>query len=355
MYGLLKPEVKPEDVFDFLDDDLTKIELKKNSKRKESEERSIVKYKKAIDEEISNLTVTAARQRMDILNSITADKFMIQTLMVQMQLQQLYQGAVLYHTLKKNNYPVTFPTIEDTPGLMDLKKAMPTRLVLSNLSCSDSRYDCCPNDFYFRPEDQIIQIEGPNKRGKSEAWRTLHLTNLLINAGYPISAEYGRLGVNPESHFISCKGDSGNGGSELERSKEGIFAALVYVNKNDLVILDELGDSTNKFTAQEIGNRILPPLKEKNCKILITSHHDALTAEISKQFGGISLMPDSHGKDNGIYRLVPTAPNIDYKAGDVLDEIGFTESKIRSTISSSGRKNEITTGIDNGIDEDLPF
>jgi|GEM_PF-3260085 len=361
-YGILKPGIRPEEVFDFIDRDLMMKDVWEGDKirgEKESYLRDLIKYKKDIDANLTDKVFIAARQRMDEVNEMTTDKFMTQTVLVQMQLQQLYQGLALFNYLKENNYPVTFPIIESTPGIIELRKAMPTRLVLDNRWSKD-KSKCGPNDFNYRLEDQIIQIEGPNGKGKSEAWRTIHLMNYLINAGYPIPAEYCRWSVFPRSHFISCKGNSGNGGSELENSRKGVFEKLQYVNRGDLVILDELGDATNKYTAEAIGENTLEPLRDFGCKILITSHHDALTKKISENYGGLSLMPDPAAKENTIeqYRLVQVPENtvIDYKANEVLKNMNWTKDKVKE-ILSTGYKHSFPkkTPPPPQNEDDLPF
>ena len=338
-YGLLKPGVKPEDVFDFLSKDLSSYETIKTLRngKKKAETRELIKYHKALDEELALLAASQGRQRMDILNKVTSELFILQTVLAQIQLQHLYQGAVLYNKLKKARLPRTFPEIKDDPGIINMQNAMPTRLVLNNFIIRYSE-KLCPNDFSFSPEDRIVQIEGPNNSGKSEAWRTMHLTNLLVNSGYPVVADYCEWGIKPQSHFISCKGDAGIGGSELEKSKQGIFEALKYIDKNDQVILDELGDSTNAHTAQEMGKRLLTELEKKCSKVFITSHHGALTELILKEFSGVTLMPDPAADGVRKYRLVPSTGIIDYKSGEVLDEMSFTSKKIADQLELKQRR-----------------
>ena len=189
-----------------------------------------------------------------------------------------------------------------------------------------------PISLKFDKNYKVVQIEGPNKRGKSEAWRTLHLYNALFNAGYPVPAKYAASSVVPASYFISCKGDRGYGGSELERSLNGIIENLKEVHDGDNVILDELGDATNASTAEELGRRLLPELVKRGCRVLVTSHHNALTDFIKKEMRGKSYMPDPKSKGINKYKIVPSSNKIDFKSEEVLDEIKFTSKKIRKTL-----------------------
>jgi len=212
----------------------------------------------------------------------------------------------------------------------------------------------CTNDFHFTAKDQLILVEGPNHRGKSEAWRSINLSNLLINAGYPIPAKTCDWGINPDSHFISCKGNMGHGGSELVHSIDNILTKLQYVKKDEIVILDELGDSTNKYVAEEMAYRLLTPLKEKGCKVFITSHHDAISNLISDKLEGKIFMPNNVQDEVLKYKLIPVNPDaiIDYKANEVLDEFDLTEEKVRKILSSATNKKIL---LDNPLDDDLPF
>jgi dsDNA-specific endonuclease/ATPase MutS2 len=239
---------------------------------------------------------------------------------------------------------------------MELNNIMPIRILFNN-ALRRNKEPCCSNDFYFGPKDQIIQVEGPNNRGKSEAWRTIHLANYLINAGYPIPADYARWSIYDRSHFISCKGNAGTGGSELGNSIKSITEKLKFVNPNNLVILDELGDSTNKYTAQELGDRILEPLRDINCKILITSHHDALTSRIAKEYGGMSLTPNPSAEGVEKFRLKPlkVGTRIDYKANEILDDMGFTKDFVKNTFSTGYKMQPGINMIEEDENDDLPF
>jgi DNA mismatch repair ATPase MutS len=215
------------------------------------------------------------------------------------------------------------------------------------------------NSFEFNPESRIVQIEGPNKRGKSEAWRTLHLLNALANSGYPVPASSVTMGVVPNSHFISCKGRSGHGGSELERSIRGIEEQLQEVYNGDMVILDEFGDSTNAPTALEIAKRLLPQLIDRGCRVYVTSHHDALTSYISNGLKGISLMPNPAEKGIRRYELIPSDKEVDFKAEETLDDIGFTDKTVRKNLPNesrlSARRRDPERDDYLREDDDIPF
>lgn len=346
-YGLLKPDVRPEDVFDFLEVDMSEYTVEVGTRKKKQETRKVVRYKHPVDGNLILEVLGHSRQRMDVLNDITARNFSLPLFLVHAQLNHIYNGARLYRCLSDTGFPAVFPEITNSYGELNVENILPIRMVLeqihesvrrkgmSNYSASHAKFSLdslCPLSFDLSSDDLLVQTEGPNKRGKSEAWRTINLLTAMANAGYPVPADSVRYGVVPYSHFISCKGDHGHGGSELERSIKGIVEGLQDVYPGHQVILDELGDGTNAYTALELSKRLIPQLLARGCRVLITSHHDAITDYVTGEFGGISLVPDPSGEGKNRFNLVPKAGVVDYEAEKTLDGMGFTSEKFSAAL-----------------------
>jgi hypothetical protein len=360
VYGLLKPGIKPEDVFDFLSPETDSYTINSRGKggRAITNVRDTVKHKHPRDLGLILTAVGHGRQRMDVLNEISTRIFAVPTYLAYLQLQQIYQGARLHKQMDAEGFNPVFPEIVDESGVFDVKDILPVRMILGQVNCGKDwgwrteRF--CPNSFSFGPEHKIIQAEGANNQGKSEAWRTWHLANHLTNAGYSIPTLNGghvRTSIVPTSHFISCKGNMGHGGSELERAMSGVLGKLEKVHRGDMVIFDEFGDSTNAPTAVEAAKRILPSLVENGNRILVTSHHDALTGYVGKNLSGVSLTPNSKGRGIKRFQLVPAEGVIDFRPGETLDEMALTKDKVRKTIKKTGRscqKMRTTEDLRNG-------
>ncbi|MCK4670047.1 MAG: hypothetical protein KAT43_02495 [Nanoarchaeota archaeon] len=351
-FGMLKPGIKPEDVFVFLEDDISMYAVEKMDRRgtRKIEERKVVKFKDGWDDEgLVAQAIGHARQRMDIVNEIASQILAVPAFLVHLQIKHYFQGAFLHHELQKYDYPSTFPEIVDEPGVLELTEIYPIRMIFQRIAHEprtqelqpeyQSRYrpPTAPNWFNFLPEHRVIQAEGPNKRGKSEAWRTVHLLIALTNAGYPSPVVDARYSPVPCSHLISCKGERGYGGSELERSLRGVEKQLMDVHLGETVILDELGDSTNAHTAREMAKRLLPVLIKKGCRVFVTSHHDALTGYISEELNGLSFMPNPEEGDVNRFQLVPRKGEVDFLAAETLDDLEFTSEKIAGTIKDEKR------------------
>jgi hypothetical protein len=371
-YGILKPGVKPEDVFDFLssrisdsqeenyegtkgmdEEEILTLNLDfDRGRRIIKESRTVVKFKYEKDRELSELAVSHARQRMDHLNAISAQILAVPGLLTLLQLKHLYQGAVLFRHFAGEG-PVCFPEIDEDYRTLKVDNLMPIRLLLGGRGRAvvdgdedeeDEQVSYAPlagNSFDFGKDDMVIQAEGPNRRGKSEAWRSLHLAHALVNASWPLPAASARFGVIGRSHFIACKSrNNHHGGSELEHNLIPILDGLKRVSNGDTVILDELGDATNGPTAREIGNRLIPALHSRGCRVLVTSHHDALTSFVTQELGGTSLVPDARYSDHRRFSLVEKTGPINFESGEVLDGLNFTPQEIKKVIGSELRSLE---------------
>ncbi|MBW3011039.1 hypothetical protein KY326_02380 [Candidatus Woesearchaeota archaeon] len=356
-YAMLKPGVNPEDVFEFLSPDMSRYFVEKTDRRgrRKQEERKVVKFKDGWDDEVLvGKALGHARQRMDIVNEISARILAIPVFLAHLQIKHLFQGAFLYKELQRFGYPAAFPEIAKDRGVLEVEDIYPIRMVFERIGRDrailksykeltkrrkrrDFRESLARNTFQFSKEHRVIQAEGPNKRGKSEAWRTIHLFIALANAGYPVPAASARYCPVPNSHFISCKGSRGHGGSELERSLRGVEKELEEVHPGDNVILDELGDSTNAHTAREAARRLLPVLIKNGCRVFVTSHHDALTNYISSELGGLSFMPMPGEKEKDRFRLVPRAGEVDFLAEETLDDLKFTPKKLNKGMPKDKR------------------
>jgi len=338
--GILKPGVNPEDVFNFLTRQTTGYELMKINKKGQitSEERKVVKFKTDSDEEITQTVVGQARQRMDVLNHLTAHIMATPVYLTLLQLRHYTNGAQLHNQLIEQGYPAVFPDISDKPHEIKTRGILPIRLVLENIHHAIAYHNqilhkrLCPNDFAIDQRNNIILAEGHNTGGKSEAWRTIHLATALTNAGYSIPTNSALMGT-AQCHFISCKGDHGTGGSEFERGMKGVIDGLESVLPGDRLILDEFGDATNRHTASCAGTRLLPELIANQNQVFITSHHDAFTSYVKRKLHGVSLTPDLNARGIGKYRLVPSRGKVDFKSEETLDGMDLTKKRFKKALA----------------------
>ena len=340
--AVLKPGLEWAEVVDFIGPEMQQYDLFKTVRgKRKTITQKVIKFKTIEDENLQFDQVAKVRQRIDVLNKITAKAMFTPLYFTYLQLKHFYQGAFFHRVLEKEGINTTYPVFTDEEGVFSVEELEPIRLILYNLGrYGHIRDKLCPNSFNFSPLEKIIQIEGPNNSGKSEAWRSVHLMNALANAGFCVPAKKVVMNPSPKSHFISLKGNRGYGGSELENGSRELFKNLKEIFEGDIVILDELGDATNSPTAEEFATRILPPIIEKASRVFVTSHHNSSTSFIKNKLKGTSLMPNPNGEGINKFRIVSAKEEVDFKPGEVLDELGITSKKIKTSMPVSKNRGE---------------
>jgi hypothetical protein len=368
-YGLLKPGVNFDDLVDILEPRVTAHTTTRSTRggNLREEVKHVVKFRHPFEKDEAEHVLYQGRQRMDVLNQITSQMLGIPAYLALAQIRHLQLGALMYLQMKEAGIAPVFPDILDQPSTILARKMLPVRLVLKEIQTAHplpkSLEAMCPNDFDFSFEDDIMQIEGANARGKSEAWRSIHLFINLANAGFPVPAKAAAYGPINASHFISCKGKEHHGGSEFQYSAQNILTRICRVHSGEAVILDELGDATNGPTGRLAAERLVPFLRDKGCKVFVTTHNDSVGQYI--QSIGARCFTTSHTpKGRNIFRIQPKTGKAEYFPERTLDDIEFTRERLEinfdnellsEKIRAESRGSEEDDKEDEENDDDLPF
>ena len=131
-----------------------------------------------------------------------------------------------------------------------------------------------PNDVYLRSDENFIIITGPNMAGKSTYLRSLGLTFVFSNAGFPVLAKSCKI---PKLKLFSSMRTS----DDLTVESSYFHAELIRLRfimdaiengENIFIILDEILKGTNSKD-KEIGSaRFLQKLKRLNARGIIATH-----------------------------------------------------------------------------------
>lgn len=172
-----------------------------------------------------------------------------------------------------------------------------------------------------------IIITGPNAGGKTVTLKTVGLFALMNQFGMHIPAEEGSAMSLFDGVFADIGDDQSIEGSvstfsghmqSLSRVREG-------ATRNSLVLLDELGSGTDPREGAALGMAVLDELIERQCTVLVTSHHGLLknygyTTEgvenASMDFDDATLSPN--------YRVIVGIPG-DSHALDIAARSGIGE------------------------------
>jgi len=140
------------------------------------------------------------------------------------------------------------------------------------------------NDFLLQKNESFLIITGPNMAGKSTYLRSVGLTILSANAGFPIPAQSCTL--PPMSLYSSMRtsDDLTQGSSyfHAELSRLKFIVDSIDKETNHFVILDEILKGTNSRD-KEIGSaKFLSKLQNIGAKGIIATHDLSLT-ELGRQ------------------------------------------------------------------------
>ncbi|MSQ11141.1 MAG: endonuclease MutS2 [Dehalococcoidia bacterium] len=150
-----------------------------------------------------------------------------------------------------------------------------------------------------QPVRCVMLVTGPNAGGKTVALKTVGLLALMHQAGFQLPAAAGTaLPV-----FDAVYADIGDQQSIL-RSLSSFTAHLTAlqevlrkVTARSLVLLDELGSSTDPEEGAALGKAVLESLRDRGVLTIATTHYRELAAFVQEQSGmvnaSVELDPDT--------------------------------------------------------------
>jgi DNA mismatch repair protein MutS2 len=147
----------------------------------------------------------------------------------------------------------------------------------------------------------MVVVSGPNTGGKTVAVKTIGLSVLMAQAGLPVLAGEAQLPI-----FGRVLADIGDQQS-IEASLSTFSAHITNIqamaqvaDQNDLVLLDELGSSTEPNEGAVLAIAILEHFRARRATTFVTTHHTRLKAyatatpealNAAMEFDEKSLMP----------------------------------------------------------------
>lgn len=146
--------------------------------------------------------------------------------------------------------------------------------------------ECVPLNFTLGDGTNGIVITGPNTGGKTVALKTVGLLQLMAQSGLHVPCEKAELCMN---NAVLC--DIGDGQSITENLStfsshiSNIIDILGNIDRESLVLLDELGSGTDPAEGMGIAISILEELIRKECLFVATTHYPEVKEYANKTDG----------------------------------------------------------------------
>ncbi len=174
-------------------------------------------------------------------------------------------------------------------------------------------------------DNGVMVITGPNAGGKTVALKTVGLLALMAHAGLHIPAEEGVFPL-----LAGVYADIGDQQS-IEQSLStfsshirNLRSILEQVTPNSLVLIDELGTSTDPEEGAALAQAILSHLQQRGVLTLATTHHRGVARYVQEQPGMLNASVDLEpGTLEPTYRITMGLPGRSY-ALTIADRLGLT-------------------------------
>ena len=190
-------------------------------------------------------------------------------------------------------------------------------------------------------DNGVMVITGPNAGGKTVALKTVGLLALMAHAGLHVPAE--------EAQFPLLDGIYADIGDQqsIEQSLStfsshirNLRSILEQVTPHSLVLIDELGASTDPEEGSALAQAILGHFRRRGVLTIATTHHRGVARHVQEQPGMINASVDLEpGTLEPTYRVTLGLPGRSY-ALTIADRLGLTPEIVesaRSMISPSLR------------------
>lgn len=170
---------------------------------------------------------------------------------------------------------------------------------------------CVPLNFsmgekYDREQITGVIITGPNTGGKTVTLKTVALCSMMAQCGLHVPCKEADICMN--ANYLCDIGDGQNLAENLSTFSahlKNILEILQSVNRESLVILDELGSGTDPTEGMGIAIAVLKELKKSGALFLVTTHYPEIKQFAKEEAGIINARMDFDKQTMmPLYRLI---------------------------------------------------
>ncbi len=193
-----------------------------------------------------------------------------------------------------------------------------------------------PLQFEIGGDIRGIIITGPNTGGKTVAIKTVMLNCMMAQCGLHVTCREADICMN--GAYLCDIGDGQNITENLSTFSahiRNVLSILDQVNRESLVIMDELGSGTDPAEGMGIAIAILEELRKSGCLFLVTTHYPEIK-EYAKKTDNIINARMTFDKET----LIPTYQMVLGEAGEscafyIADRLGMSNEMLQTAIRAA--------------------
>ena len=187
----------------------------------------------------------------------------------------------------------------------------------------------------------VMVITGPNAGGKTVALKTVGLLALMAHAGLHVPAEAAEFPLLDGIYVdIGDQQSIEQSLSTFSSHIQNLRSILDQVTHHSLVLIDELGTSTDPEEGAALAQAILGNLSQRGVMAVATTHHRGVARYVQEQAGMVNASVDlDPGTLEPTYRITLGLPGRSY-ALTIADRMGLAPEileEARSLIAPSQR------------------
>lgn len=202
--------------------------------------------------------------------------------------------------------------------------------------------ECVPLQFEIGKSFDGVVITGPNTGGKTVAIKTVALNCIMAQCGLHVACKKAEICMN--SNFLCDIGDGQNISENLSTFSAhmmNVLEILKRVNKDSLVIMDELGSGTDPTEGMGIAVAILEELQRSESLFLVTTHYPEV-----KQYADKKLRIKNAKMTFDKESLKPLYQLVIGEAGEscafyIAGKMGMPEEMLKTAMKAAYGKDEI--------------
>lgn len=201
-----------------------------------------------------------------------------------------------------------------------------------------------PLQFEIGERARGIVITGPNTGGKTVAIKTAMLNCIMAQCGLHVTCREADICMN--SGYLCDIGDGQNLSENLSTFSahiKNVLEVIKEVNRDSLVIMDELGSGTDPVEGMGIAVAILEELRKSGGIFIVTTHYPEIK-EYAERTDGIINARMTFDKDT----LRPTYRMVIGESGEscafyIADKLGMSSDMLKVAIKAAYGEKAINT------------